>query len=119
MATTANLMAAGIPGAAANMLDTGPIVTVTPAGASQGTAAALPSGGNILGTAAAAGVILPSSGGQGITVVYNNSGNAQNIYPAVGDSINALTANTAISLATAKSMVFFPGDKGWISVLSA
>jgi hypothetical protein len=64
-------------------------------------------------------VILPPSVGQGITVVYNNSGNAQNIYPAVGDAINALTANTAISLATAKAMAFFPGDKGWISILSA
>jgi len=119
MASTATLMAAGLPAAAATQLDTGPIVAVTPAGASQGTAAALPSGGNILGTAAAAGVILPNAGGQGIVSVYNNSGNTQNIYPAVGDTINALTANTAITLATAKSMVFFPGDRGWISLLSA
>jgi hypothetical protein len=119
MASTANLMAAGIPGAAANMLDTGPIVSVTPAGASQGTAAVLPGGGNILATAAAAGVVLPPSVGQGITTVFNNSGNAQNVYPAVGETINALTANTAISLASAKAMVFLPGDKGWLAVLSA
>ena len=112
-------MATGMPAAQAQLLASGPITALTPAGASQGTAAQIASPAVILGTAAAAGVVLPPAAQGGEVTVYNNSGNAQNIYPATGETINALTANTAISLATGKAMNFTAGDKGWISLLSA
>src|SRR5215471_4244894 len=118
MPSAAQLMATGMPALQAQALASGPITTITPAGASQGTATQIASPAVILATAAAAGVILPPSFGQGEITVYNNSGNTQNIYPASGETINVLTANTAITLATAKSMNFTAGDKGWISLLS-
>ena len=119
MATTAQLMASGIPPQAALMLATGPITTLTPAGASQGTAPIIASPGVILGTAGAAGVILPSAVGQPEITVFNNSGAAQNVYPAVGQTINALTANTAFSVPTGKAAQFLPGDTGWLANVSA
>jgi hypothetical protein len=112
-------MAMGVPSLAAGAMATGPIMTVTPAGASQTTAALLTTPSSILGTAAAAGVLLPPSSGQPEMRVYNNSGNAQNVYPAVGETINALTANTAVSVTAAKAATFVPGDKGWLFVPGA
>jgi hypothetical protein len=120
MPTVSALMAAGMPPAQANMLGTGPATGATPAGASQGTATQLTSPTTTLGTASAAGVILPSAAGQPTYVVYNNSGNAQNVYPAVGETINALTANTAVSVPSAKAASFEPsGHKSWFANISA
>ena len=120
MATTSALMAAGMPAAWANMLGTTPAPTVTAAGASQQAATQLTPGASILGPAAAAGVVLPPAGGQPDCVVYNNSGNTQNIYPANGETINSLTANTPVTLITGKSGTFMPaGHKAWIYSVSA
>lgn len=115
MASTAQLLSQGLQANLAAMVATGPITTIVPAGASQGTATLINSASCILGTAAAAGVILPPCVGQPEITLYNNSGNAQNVYPSVGQTINALTANTAISLASATAMQFVPGDTGWLA----
>ena len=119
MASLNSLMAVGFSALQAQMLATGPINSITPAGASQGTATAVNAPSVILATAGAAGILMPPSNGQTEVWIYNNSGNAQNIYPAVGETINALTANTAISLATGKAANLRPGDKGWLYSLSA
>ena len=120
MATQAQLMGLGLPGAVATALATGPITTITPAGASQAAATQINSPSVILGTASAAGVVLPPSNGAPETTIFNNSGNAQNVYPAPGETINALTANTAISVPSAKAASFEPsGHKSWFANISA
>lgn len=119
MATINELMAVGMPGLQAQALATGPAATITAAGANQAAATPITSSAVILGTGAAAGVVLPPAGGQGEIYVYNNSGNAQNIYPATGQTINVLSPNTAISLATAKVMSLVPIGSGWIAQLGA
>jgi hypothetical protein len=101
------------------MLASGPTQNLVAAGASQATAAPIISPAVVLTTAAAAGVVLPSAGGAGETVVFNNSGNAQNIYPFGTQTINALSGGTAISLATGKVMNFMPTGTGWIAQLGA
>ena len=120
MPTVSALMAAGFSAAQANMLGTNPAATIVPAGSTQQTATQLTPGCSLLGTAAAGGVILPSAAGQPDCTVYNNSGNAQNVYPASGETINSLAANTAFSVASGKTGNFIPsGHKSWICVLSA
>jgi len=119
MATVSQLMAVGFTAAQAQMLATGPILTITPAGSSQATATLITSPSSILGTAATGGVMLPPSVGQPPNSIYNNSGNAQNVYPAVGEGINSLTNNTAVSIPTGKTGNFTPGHKGWLFSVSA
>jgi hypothetical protein len=119
MATVNELMGVGFAPQQALMLATGPAQSLVAAGSSQATSPQIIGAACILATGAAAGAILPSAGGASETVILNNSGNAQNIYPALGQTINALTANTAISLATGKVMSFMPTGTGWIAQLGA
>lgn len=114
------LMAAGMPASWANMLGTAPAQTVTAAGSTQQTATQLVAGASTIGTGAAGGVILPPVLANPDAVIMNNSGNAQNVYPAVGESLNSLSPNTAISIPAGKSASFKPsGHKSWIVVVSA
>ena len=74
---------------------------VSAAGTTLATAAALTSDYNVITTAAASsGVALPTATVGRKIVIVNKGANAVNVYPAavVGSSIDALAANTAISI---------------------
>ncbi len=63
--------------------------------------------------AAASGVLLPAAqAGRVITVLNNHATNAINVYPMLGDAINALAANTALSVAAATAQIFYCGVAG-------
>jgi hypothetical protein len=66
-------------------------------------------------------VILPASApGLEITVVNAAAANSMNVFPAVGDAINALGANTAFAVAAGKTCTFYCATSGqWHTQLSA
>ena len=72
-------------------------------------------------TVAGNAVTLPiSAPGIVMTVINANATNAIGVFPAVGDAINALGANTVFSLAAAKSADFYCAVAGtWHTILSA
>jgi len=92
------------------------------AGGGQGSATPLTAAINRVATVAtiADSVILPVST-VGITVTAINAGAASmNVFPASGEAINALGANTAFAVAAGKTAEFFCTNSGqWHSVLSA
>ena len=70
---------------------------------------------------AADSVILPSAA-PGLTITVKNAAaaNSTNVYPAVGDAINALAANAAYALAAGKAVQFTSYVAGiWDTILSA
>jgi hypothetical protein len=74
--------------------------TVTAAGSDQSGATSLTKTYNIVTTATAdQGVKLPSAATGKMTTVVNNTSVSIKIYPATSESINALSANAAKSLA--------------------
>lgn len=93
------------------------------AGGGQGSATALTAQINRVTTVATAAdsVKLPAAkAGMQITVVNAAAANSMNIFPATGDSINALAANTAIACAANKTMQFYAAKDGlWHSILTA
>lgn len=82
-------------------------LTVTAAGANQGTATAIASGTELVKittAAASTGVRLPVPAGVNDMVAIINAGaNAVAIYPATGGTVNGLAANASISLPVGKS----------------
>lgn len=73
--------------------------TVSAAGASQGTGTALTSDYNIVTTVASStGVVLPTASVGKQVIVINKGANALAVYPISGAAIDALSANTAITL---------------------
>lgn len=86
--------------------------TLTPAGATQAAAAQINASHVELLTAGAAGVVLPVSYPGAVVCILNNSGNAQNVYPAGTDQVqNAATtyagASTAVSLVSLASACYY------------
>ena len=105
-----------------------PLFSVTDAivaSATQTQAAATPLTTRIsrVVTVASAGnaVRLPTTiAGKIMTVTNSHPTNSLNIFPATGDAINALSANTVYSLAAAKSAEFYCAVFGtWNTILSA
>lgn len=92
------------------------------AGGGQAGATALPSDINVVTTVATAAdsVQLPTAeAGREVTVV-NNSANALAVFPAVGDKINALSANTVLSVAAGKTATFVSAAAlQWFALVSA
>lgn len=79
--------------------------TITAAGATQGTATSLTKTYNVVTTATAdQGVILPSAATGKQLTVLNATAVSIKVYPASGEQINALSANTAKSLAAGATM---------------
>jgi hypothetical protein len=73
--------------------------SATATGATQGTAYLISKYfTNVSTTPVGSGVILPSASAGTNYVVKNNGANSLNVYPASGQTINALLANTAISV---------------------
>lgn len=91
-------------------------------GGAQSGATPLNMGFNRFTTVAASGdsAILPTVDGAVQVVVVNASSNPMNVYPPTGGTINALSANTAFSLAAGKTIIFFQAASGvWYGNLSA
>jgi hypothetical protein len=95
------------------------------AGGGQATAAPLSSGVHRFSTVATAAdsCRLPpaASGAVGVEVNVINAGAASlNVFPAPGDTINALAANAAFALPAGKTCKFLSTGAGrWYSLLSA
>ena len=113
---------AGIPGLAVQALCQDVATSVSATGTTQGTATALTSTVNYVGTVgASSGVILFSTATAGDSqVVYNGGANPVRVYPPVGARINGLSTNAAaiISINTAVEFHCISATQ-WIGVLSA
>jgi hypothetical protein len=92
-------------------------------GGGQGSALALTHAINRVTTVAAGGdsVKLPTSvAGETVVVINAAASNALNCFPVSGDAINALAANTALSIAANTTVIFFCAIAGtWNSVVTA
>jgi hypothetical protein len=93
------------------------------AGGGQGSATQLAKGINRVTVVATAGdsVKLPAAvAGMHVVVVNADAADAMDVFPATGEVINALSANTAISVASNKTIAFFCAVAGtWNSILTA
>lgn len=93
------------------------------AGGGQSGATALNYGINrvtTVGTAADSLLLPPALPGQQVTMIQAAAANAANVFPATGEAINALSANTALSVAANKVITFFCAVAGtWNSLLTA
>lgn len=121
MALANELMAGSIPAGAAGAIgqDT-PATGLTATGSNQAGALALTSSFSIFSTVASStGAILPPAGNQNDFVVYNGGANPLTVYPAVGQQINGLAANTGLSVAANKSAIFIAAGNQWIGNVSA
>jgi hypothetical protein len=87
---------------------------VAAAGTTQATATALVTDINYI-TSGTGGVILPAINGATFFIV-NNSGAAINVYPPVGDTINFLAVNTALSMANQSSLLCVCINTTWFTV---
>lgn len=122
MAQAFKLMATGMPAFQAAAVGGDVQTGVTAVGASQATAFALGAAITAISTAAAStGVILPSGAAAGDQLtVYNGGANSVTVYPPVGGTINNLSANTGLAVATLKSGVYTcVSALTWFSNLSA
>lgn len=92
-------------------------------GGGQGSALALTKAINRITTVAAGGdsVKLPSAvAGTEVTVINAAAANAMDCFPASGEVINALSANTALSIIANKTVSFFCAVSGiWNSLVTA
>lgn len=71
-------------------------------------------------TAADSAVLPPSKGGLAITITNAAAANSMNVFPTVGDAINALAVNTAFAVAAGKTCQFVCYSAGiWHTLLSA
>lgn len=69
---------------------------------------------------AADSVMLPVSTPGHERIVINATANSANVFPQVGDTINALSANTAFAIAAGKTAHFYcPAAGQWFCNLSA
>jgi len=93
------------------------------AGGGQASALALTARVNQVSTVATAAdsVVLPAAiAGEEIVVINAAAANAMNVFPATGDAINALAANTALSVVANKAIMFVCAVNGtWNSILTA
>lgn len=81
---------------------------ISAAGANQGAATGLTKTFNEVTTVAAStGVRLPTPEAGEIMLVANKGANALSVYPASGGTINSLSANAALSVATDTRRLFF------------
>lgn len=121
MALASNLVQIGLNSKEADFLGDTYTGALTALGITQGTAAPLVSNITRVTTATGGvndGVILPTliQAKNSVYVVYNVTGATINIYPGVGDNINELAANTAITLATGNTLLLIAGGTNrWIS----
>ena len=86
------------------------VETVTAAGSEQADAAAIPSMSSPALVLAAGddsvGILLPKASKGKVFYVKNTGGGGLKVWPYSGDAINALGADTAITMATVTAAVF-------------
>jgi len=95
---------------------------LTATGNSQATGLVLPADANEFTTVASStGCVIPAQLNIGDAVmVFNFGANALSVYPPVGESINALSANTAFSVASGGRAAFWKANNTrWAAILSA
>ena len=104
MAIGDKILAGGLPGAAARAIVGDVVSGQTAAGSTQATAFVLGAAITAFSTAAAStGAILPPANVGDRFEVYNGGANSLTVYPPVGGTINNLSVNTGLALATLKS----------------
>ena len=107
MSKLSTLSTSGLSAVAAQAIGGDTINSLTAAGSTQADALALPAANNFISTAAAStGVILPPGNAGDWIFVYNGGANSVTVYPPVGGTINNLSANTGLALATLKSGIY-------------
>lgn len=105
MALVGKVMGAGMPAGMANFLLGDVQDSMTAAGTTQATAKPMGSGISRFTTVASgSGALLPSGSIGDEVLVINAGANALSVYPPVGHSINAQSANAAFSLSTSSSI---------------
>lgn len=121
----AHLIQIGVPSRDADFLGDTISAALAAAGSTQGTATALTSSINQITTSTAAtadGVKLPDIGAhkQSFCIVRNESANSIDVFPFLGQGIDALGINVAQTLATLKSNIYVKvSDTGWLSLVGA
>lgn len=65
-------------------------------------------------------VKLPAAKAGDVRFLVNSGAASANVFPATGETINALSANTALALAAgSKAAYFCPVDGAWFSLITA
>lgn len=95
-----------------------PVASVAAAGSTQGNAAALAEGLNVVSAAdGTKGVRLPTAVAGAVVIVKNTAAGALLIYPATGGAINAVAANGSYSITNLTStMLVASSTTQWYSV---
>lgn len=96
-------------------------LTALAGGAQAGTALSLGLNRVTVVATAADSVQLPLvTGGVMVVVVNADAADSLNVFPQTGQTINALSANTAFAVAAGKTAIFFQAlDGSWWAVLTA
>lgn len=84
--------------------------TVAAAGTVQGDAAQIATGFTLVTGATNAGVLLPAAAAGIICIVKNNVAGNMKVWPTTGDAINAIAANSALTMATLTTAMFVAYD---------
>ena len=120
MTAASELMAAGIPAAAATQLGGASSTGLVATGTTKATALVLVGAVNVFATVSSSkGALLPSATGSPPVAIYNGGANALSVYAAGTDTINSGSAGAAFSVTNAKSATFIPSGNKWIANLSA
>jgi len=97
--------------------------TVAATGTNQATGAAVALGFTLVtgaaGTGANPSVVLPAAAAGSVCIIKNEDSEdaVLPVYPAVGDAINALGANTVLDMAAKTSAIFYAyDDTTWYTV---
>lgn len=117
-----NVVGSGTSAGQANAICGFSAQSLTATGSTQAGALQISSDVNeVTTTAASTGVILPFGNVPGDEIVISNYGaSALTVYPAVGESINALSANTGFSVgANGRSYFVKSNATRWSAILSA
>jgi hypothetical protein len=118
MSNIQQIMATGNSAASATAIVGSTLDSLTATGSTQNTALALSAINSVVTTTAAStGVRLPLRVDVGgLYFVANLGANALTIYPGTGESINALSANTGLSLAAgSKAVLIKTSATRWVS----
>lgn len=121
MTQTQTLMGSGIPAAAARHIIGTVASGLTATGTTQADALLINDISEFTTVASGTGALIPANLSRGDNVlIYNGGANALTVYPPVGESINALSANAGFSVAANKLVkIFKVSNTRWASLLTA
>ena len=122
MAYAKTVMGGGFSAGSALAMGGGVATALTAAGTVQSDALALGAlGAHMIGTCASGAGVRIAAGAPGDeTIIFNGGANACLVYPPVSAKVNALSTNTAFTLATGTAcIVHCISATQWLAVLSA